>query len=697
MLGQAVDALARKARLAYRAEPPITPSLPEGCDAVLLEPWIAGMAAYLGIDGEPVYLSGDELDQLAESNVPALLLVPGDKPRFLALQGGNRKNAVVVGRDLASYDLPLNSLHSAINNDAAPALASEMEDAMTAAGIGARRRQRICAYLQNQQFTHTSVVHAWILRRAPGESIWRQLLPQGALRQSLGLLGFYSIEYALWLLSWWVLGKALFEGHLDPGWLKAWILLLLTIIPFQLLTTRSQGLLAITVGDVIKNQLLYGTLRLEADRLRAEGTGQLLGRVIESESIESLSLTGGFLSVMALVEMTGAFIVLSYGAGGRLHLFLLASWIAASAAMAWRHFRLRRRWTDVRLGLTHGLVETMVGHRTRLAQEPPERWHRGEDRALQEYSQVSLQMDRAETLMRALIPRGWLLLGVLGLAPAFVAGGASSEAMALALGGVLLAFRALQKFGRGITQLFGAALAWNQVAPIFRAAARGRTTSARTLVPSVATGKRHSATSTILQAEDVEFRYPNRSKPVLRGFEFCIRSGDRIILEGPSGAGKSTLVALLASLRVPQSGLMLLHGLDRHTLGAAEWRRRVVAVPQFHENYVVCETFGFNLLMGLVWSPRPSDLLKAEGICRELGLGDLLDRMPAGLFQMVGDSGWQLSHGERSRLFIARALLQEPEVLILDETFAALDPENLHKAVNCMLRHAPTLVLVAHP
>jgi ATP-binding cassette subfamily B protein len=71
--------------------------------------------------------------------------------------------------------------------------------------------------------------------------------------------------------------------------------------------------------------------------------------------------------------------------------------------------------------------------------------------------------------------------------------------------------------------------------------------------------------------------------------------------------------------------------------------------------------------------------------------------MPSGLFQMVGETGWQLSHGERSRLYIARALLQRADFVIFDESFAALDPENLGKALACVLKRAPTLMVIAHP
>ena len=123
----------------------------------------------------------------------------------------------------------------------------------------------------------------------------------------------------------------------------------------------------------------------------------------------------------------------------------------------------------------------------------------------------------------------------------------------------------------------------------------------------------------------------------------------------------------------------------------------MVAAPQFHDNHVFAGTFAFNLLLGRRWPPPPEDLAAAETLCRALDLGPLLDRMPAGLWQIVGETGWQLSHGERSRLYIARALLQGATVLILDESFAALDPATLHRVQQCVLAHAPTLLVIAHP
>jgi ATP-binding cassette subfamily B protein len=201
----------------------------------------------------------------------------------------------------------------------------------------------------------------------------------------------------------------------------------------------------------------------------------------------------------------------------------------------------------------------------------------------------------------------------------------------------------------------------------------------------------------VLDAQGVSFQHRGRAEPVLRGLSLVVKHGDRLLIEGPSGGGKSTLAALLAGARRPSDGLLFHGGLDAPSLGADGWRRRVASAPQFHENHVVTETFAFNLLMGRRWPPREADLREAEAVCTELGLGPLLGRMPSGMMQMVGEGGWQLSHGERSRLYLARALLQGAEVVILDESFGALDPETLDQCVECVYRRARTLVVIAHP
>jgi ATP-binding cassette subfamily B protein len=254
---------------------------------------------------------------------------------------------------------------------------------------------------------------------------------------------------------------------------------------------------------------------------------------------------------------------------------------------------------------------------------------------------------------------------------------------------MLLAYRALRRCASGAWQLAGAAVAWQRVSVLYRAATRPE------WIGSLDAPARTSDEGK-LDARDLVFRYGPKTPPVLRGCTLRISPADRLVLEGPSGGGKSTLVSLLVGLREPDSGQLHVAGLDRHTLGAEAWRKHIAAAPQFHENHVLAETFAFNLLMGRRKAPSPRDLPEAEAICRELGLAPLLERMPAGLLQMVGETGWQLSHGERSRLYVARALLQEADLVVLDESFAALDPLNLQHALQCVVRRARSLLIISH-
>ena len=242
---------------------------------------------------------------------------------------------------------------------------------------------------------------------------------------------------------------------MDQGWLIAWAFTLLTLVPFRLLVTWLQGLVAISAGGLLKQRLLYGAIRLEPEEIRHEGAGQLLGRVIESEAVESLALTGGFIALLASIELVIAALVLGAGAGGWLHSLLLVAWIAFTLLIGLRYSSQRSRWTDGRLAITNDLVERMVGHRTRLAQESPEHWHDGEDQALERYLGLSRAMDRNLGLLIAIVPRGWLFVGLIGLAPPFVSGNASQISLAVGLGGLLLAYQALDRLAMGLSISLG--------------------------------------------------------------------------------------------------------------------------------------------------------------------------------------------------------------------------------------------------
>jgi ATP-binding cassette subfamily B protein len=479
----------------------------------------------------------------------------------------------------------------------------------------------------------------------------------------------YAADYGLFVLSWWLLGLSVLRSPIEYGFLYLWALSLLSMLPFRILSTWSAGEIAVRAGELLKTRLLAGAMRLSPDELRAAGAGRHLARVLESEAVETLALSGGLLASAASIELLVALGIVALGARAFFEGALLAAILLLFGILARTYFEARRDWTDARLEVSHELVEKMVGHRTRLAQERPERWHEREDEALAAYEEKSRKADRLYSWIQAL-PRLWLPLGVLGLA----ASHPSPERLAVGLGAAILACRAMTKLGDGFSDFVDAAVAWERVAPLFHAAARPKA-----LVENVVAGNGRD----LLEARDVSYIYPHGARAVLEGVSFSLPRGGRVLLTSPSGGGKSTLVALMNGLRSPSGGRMLLEG-------------RVATAPQFHENHVFTESFAFNLVMGRSWPPSGDDLREAEALCRELGLSDLLKKMPGGMNQMVGDTGWQLSHGEKSRLYLARALLQGSDLVLLDESFAALDPENLRQALLTARNRAESLLVVAH-
>lgn len=661
-------------------------------DAAEVELWTETACEWLGVDAEATQVTYPEVEFFLRRGGPAVLRLRVDQEfRFLALLGSRRGRALLLSPDLAIERVPAETVAGWICARLEDPLDGEVRAFLRSAGVAAKDEERARKEILRQRLASQRLGSMWMLRAPAGSSFRRRLSRMGVVGRSVALGVAHAAQYAMYMLSWWIVGRAALQGHIDRGWLTAWVLILFSLVPLRMWSTWLQGEISVRAGGALKQRLLAGAMRLEPEEIRHQGAGELLGKVLESEALESLALGGGFLLFFGSIEVLMASFVLAEGAGGALHVLLLLLWLGVTAGLGWFYFRCREQWTSARLELTHQLVENMLGYRTRLAQEGRAHWHDQEDQELEAYLRHSVGLDRVTASLGALLPRGWLVIGVLGLAPSVVAGEVTLVRVAIGLGGVLLTYRALLSIAAGMAQLFGAVVAWRSVREIFAAAARPQLPSA----PGVVVGDR-PADGKLLEARDLSFSYPGRPEAVLHSCDVEVREGDRILLQGPSGGGKSTLAALLAGLRRPDSGLLLLGGLDQHSTGVKRWRRQVVLAPQFHENHILSESLAFNLLMGRRWPALPSDIAEAEQVCRELGLGELIERMPAGIFQMVGDTGWQLSHGERNRVFLARTLLQNEGLTILDESFEPLDSGNALRASKLVLERVPSVVAIAH-
>jgi ATP-binding cassette, subfamily B, bacterial len=695
-VSEALEALAQSAGVSAHAG--IVREAPAGLSRERLGAWVEASAHAIGLEAVPFAVTYSEAEPALERAAPALLLFepePG-QTKLLCLNRGGARSVALLGPDQAVRRFAVAEVAQGLRQAVERPSVAEVDPILDLLRVGPKRRDLAKSLLVADRMRDRPVAWGFFLSRSPTVSLWRDLnATRAAPKFGLLLIG-YALAFALTLLGWWFIGHGTLSGLIDQGWLWAWGLSMATLIPLRAFVNWLGFDLSFSCAVLLKRRLFAGACELDAQAVRQKGYGQLLTLVLESELLESLGIEGVISGALAVIELGFATPLLLLAGNDPLLTGLLIGWMAVSSGLAWRYYRHKSLATDHRLILTEDLVETMLGHRTRLAQSPQAEWHLGEDATTAHYLRLSQRADETAALLASLVPRGWLVLAALAMTSRIVQPVAMSEIVG-ALGGTLLAYGALRSLAGAVPQIGGAVIAWREVRPLFQA----RAEEPRPVVPvqtaESACAGNAPAGKPFLEMHDLEYGYRERGKSVLSGGSLTLRPGDRVLLEGPSGSGKSTLAALLAGLRQPTAGLILLRGLDRHTLGLEAWRRQVVVAPQFHENHVLTAPFAFNLLMARRWPPGPADLAAAENLCEELGLGQLLRRMPGGLFQMVGEMGWQLSHGERSRLFIARALLQEAEVVILDESFAALDPETLQRALLCVIQRAKTLVVIAHP
>ncbi|WP_444907207.1 ATP-binding cassette domain-containing protein [Microbulbifer sp. SSSA008] len=653
-------------------------------------------AEALDLQVERVNCSYAELESTLLRAAPALLRIRFcDEDYFIALSGGRGRKLYLLTPTLSIEKIHVESVLHQLAWELEEPQRQRISQLLDSAKIKGRRRKGAMAALLRENLANVRLDDCWLLRQPSHRSLWSQLRHHGLYWRFAAMLACHSIQMVLFLCGWWVIGRAVLEGHISSGWLAAWILLLVSQVPLSLLTARLRGVISVEAGALLKQRLLASALRVSPSRIRHMGSGQVLGRVYDAENIEVGALQGAFLWLLGCVELLIAVLILLLGTSGLVYAAIFPLFLLSALFLGKAQYQSCRQWTAQRLSMTHRLIEKMIGHRTRLVQQASNEWHRGEDSELNNYFESSLRMDNSMARLVALLPRLWFLLGIVGFAPIFITGDASNSQIAITFGGILIGYRAVLKCMSGFNNALGTVVSWEKVNELFSLEDCNAKKSVRPVM-TVPSGMQNSSLP-LCYLRDVRFTYEGKDQAILAGCNLSVYPGDRILLRGASGSGKSTLANVLTGVQVPDDGLLLLNGYDRMSIGAEPWRRMVASAPQFHENHVLGDSFLFNLLMGDQWPPSQEGLIRAYAICDELGLTPLLEKMPAGILQTVGEMGWRLSHGEMSRLFIARALLQNAEMVVLDESFAALDPENLRIGLACVQKHAKTLIVIAHP
>ena len=195
-----------------------------------------------------------------------------------------------------------------------------------------------------------------------------------------------------------------------------------------------------------------------------------------------------------------------------------------------------------------------------------------------------------------------------------------------------------------------------------------------------------------LAFEDVHFAYPGGRRPAHDGLSFSVSAGERVGIVGASGAGKSTILRLLMRFDDPQAGCIQLGGQDLRTLDRAALRARFGVVNQ--DTYLFHGTAAENIRFG---KPDASDA-ELEAAARAANAHGFIARLPQGYATVIGERGIRLSGGQRQRIAIARALLRDAPILLLDEALSSVDAENEAVIQDALgrLMGGRTVLIMAH-
>jgi len=196
----------------------------------------------------------------------------------------------------------------------------------------------------------------------------------------------------------------------------------------------------------------------------------------------------------------------------------------------------------------------------------------------------------------------------------------------------------------------------------------------------------------VIEFTDVNFSYPNSdSKEILKNVSFTIESGKTIALVGHTGAGKTTITSLILRYYLPDSGNILISGRDIRNYKVKELRENIAVVPQ-HPHI-----FYTTLMNNIAYGQRNSKEKVIE-VCKKIHLHDFISSLPKGYESVLGENGVKLSGGQKQLVSIARAMLKNLPILILDEATSSLDSQTetiIKDALNQLIKNRTTIA-IAH-
>jgi len=441
----------------------------------------------------------------------------------------------------------------------------------------------------------------------------------------------------------------------------------------------------------MRTRFFQAVIPLSPSQVEGQRSGDLLSRLTSDiDALDGLylRLVVPVITALAVVLAVSVTLAIVHPGAALFALILLLAAGLAAPVLTERYGRAPgAAMQSAQAALRSGLSETFAGRREVVAYGLEARASAQAERETGTLNQARRRLLRVETLSTAggamlshLGVAGGLAIGIAAISPT----GLSGQQAALIAFCLMAAFEAIAPMGPALAGLGRMRSAAQRIHALSEAEPLVRDPAPETAAEPPATGA--------LSFKGVSFTYPGTEKSVLQNFSFTLGAGETLALTGPSGCGKSTVLALLLRLYDPQSGAVLFGETPLSAFRQAVLRRRFGYLSQRSE------IFAATLRENLALADPSADDTALYAALRQAGLERFLTGLPDGLDTYLGENGRAVSGGEARRIALARVILKDAPILLLDEPTEGLDPQTEDQVMRTLgeIAREKTVLLVTH-
>ncbi len=481
----------------------------------------------------------------------------------------------------------------------------------------------------------------------------------------------------------------IFVNHRFSYWLPAGlVLLLLARGAFGLATDYAIARSGRGVARDLRMQLMEKYLRMPGARFDAEPVPSMVTRLgSDSEQVAQAAVDALKMLISNVLGIVGILVVMLW-TSWRVSLVLLVM----APVLAWMMGKVGKRYRRLNHAVQESSAQMLQTADQALNAQQDVKVYGAQAAEMARYGKQTLQNLRLA--LKIEVTRGTLSmvvqgLGSVGLAVMLVVAGAEAAHGRLTAGDFMIL----------LTSMVSLVPAMRQLTNVQSMLQRGIGSAERVFAVLDSEEERDVGRQPLVRARgllefrDVQVRYPGREAPALDGVSFVARPGTVTALVGRSGGGKSTLVKLIPRFYEPEQGEILLDGRPLSDYALADLRRQIALVGQ--QVMLFDGSVADNVAYGEL---QAADGQRLEAAVRDANAMEFISRMPDGMANGIGAKGSALSGGQRQRLAIARALLKDAPILLLDEATAALDNASERLVQDALARLIPdrTTLVVAH-